>query len=246
MRILGSLKNTLYLSCGATLALIPALQSGLATADTPAPQPAAPATAAAAPMPEDQASAQALALAVQRLSLTPEQTSRVKPLLSAHVTRLRKLFADYTGGGANVMPSFLEEFKSTREGFRAAVLPILTDRQQVEFDRLRQELDEALRDQICDYRVASLKDRLALTPDQQTAIRPILKNDFEKKRALLALHTAPTGGPQSGRWLSDQSRQVQAETEVRLATVLNPDQMKTYRADLAVKVESAGEKVAQP
>lgn len=251
MRTDGTFRGSLSLTCGAIVALALALampiSAGNALADTPAPKPAAPANApASAPMPEDQASAAALQLAVQRLSLTPEQTAKVKPLMEANIKRLRQLFADYTGGSANVMPSFLEEFTKTRENFRAAVLPILTDPQKVQFEKLRQEVDEALRDQICDYRVTRLKDRLALTPEQQVAIRPILKSDFEKKRALLAVHTGPTGGAQSPRWLSDQARQVQADTEVKLATVLNPDQMKTYRADLEAKIEAAEDKAAQP
>lgn len=230
----GSRKTTLVLTTGALLLLAPALGATRAAATEQA------------PMPEEQASAQALALAVQRLSLTPEQTARVKPLMDAQVTRLRQLFADYTGAGANVMPSFLEEFTKTRENFRASVIPLLTPAQKTKFDALRQEVDAALRDQVCDYRVAALKDRLSLTPEQQAAIRPILMDDFEKKKALIAIHTAPTGGAQTRRFLSDEVREVQAATEVRLATVLNPDQMKTYRADLAAKVEAGQEKAAQP
>ncbi len=83
-----------------------------ATADAPTAPAAAPAAAApaakAAPasqMTEEQASAQALALATQRLSLTTEQAATVKPLLDAYVTRLRKLFAGYTGGVAPVTPA---------------------------------------------------------------------------------------------------------------------------------------------
>lgn len=257
MRMHDRFRGSLLLISGAILALGPAVAAGNAVARTPEAEPASPAAApasaaapaapaASAPMPEDEASAQALALAVKRLSLTEKQTAKIKPLLAAHVTRLRKLMADYTGAGANVMPSFLEEFTATRENFRNSVLPILTDPQKVQFDVLRQEVDAALRDQICDYRVASLKDRLALTPEQQAAIRPILKGDFEKKRALLAVHTAPTGGAQSRRFLSDQAREVQAATEVNLATVLSPEQMKTYRADLAAKVEAAEDRAAQP
>ena len=257
MRMQVSLRGSLPLIAVAILALGSVLAAGCAVAQTSAAKPAAPAAtpapaaapaapAASAPMPEEEASAQALALAVKRLSLTEEQTAKIKPLLDANVKRLRKLMADYTGAGASVMPSFLQEFTATRENFRNGVLPILTDPQKVQFDTLRQEVDAALRDQICDYRVASLKDRLALTPEQQEAIRPILKADFEKKRALLAVYTAPTGGPQARRPLSDQAREVQAATEVKLATVLSPEQMKTYRADLAAKVEAAEDRAAQP
>lgn len=207
--------------------------------------PLAPAFAAAAPAStaasDAEASAQALRLAQQRLKLTPEQTEKVRPILEAHVTRLRSLFTEYTGGGAGVLPSFMQEFQKTREDFRASLQPILTAPQRAEFDTLRKEVDESLRDLICDQRITALKGPLSLTPEQETALRPILKDDFEKKRALLGAHTGPTGGPESRRWLGDEVKKVQAGTEARLAAVLHPDQMATYRKNLEAKTEAAKE-----
>ena len=186
------------------------------------------------------ASAQALALARARLQLTPYQTERIKPLLDAHVKKLRALFESYTGAGAAVMPSFLQEFKQTRDDFRANVHPILSESQRAGFDQLRKEVDEALRDLICDQRIAALKGRLTLSPEQEAALRPILKDDFDKKRELLALHTAPTGGPQGRQWGADEMNKIQLGTEGRLRGVLSPAQMQTYLDDLGRKREAAG------
>ena len=225
----------LSLSC---LTLSPAFAD---TVDAAA-NPAAPASAAS---PSDsEASAQALRLAQQRLKLTPEQTEKVRPLMDAHVKKLRALFEEYTGGGAGVLPSFMQEFKQTRERFRDSLHPILTEPQKAELDVLRKEVDDSLRDLICDQRIAALKGPLALTPEQETALRPILKEDFEKKRAILAAHTGAAGGPGTRRWLGDEVKKVQAETEGRMAGVLNPGQLQTYRADLAKKTEAA--KTAAP
>jgi hypothetical protein len=237
---------------GALLPFFFALAPGIALAAQAAPAPAPaekPATGlanepAAAASPSDaDASAQALALATQRLHLTPEQTAKVKPLLDAHVRKMRGLFEEYTGGGAAVLPSFMQEFRKSREDFRAGLQPILTAPQKTEFDTLRKEVDESLRDLVVEKRLATLKAPLTLTPEQESTLHPILKDDFEKKRALLALTTGPTGGPQaSPQWLGDEVKKVQAETETRLASVLSPEQMKSYRDRLAALAKGKGAK----
>ena len=208
----------------------------LAPAFAAAPAPADPANAS----PSDaEASKQALQLAQQRLKLTPEQTGKVRPLLDAHVKRIRALFEEYTGSGAMVLPSFIQEFQQTRQRFRDSLQPILTEPQEAELETLRKEVDDSLRELICDQRIASLKGTLSLTPEQETALRPIFKDDFEKKRALLAATTGPTGGAAaSPRVLDDQVKKVQAETETRLAGVLSPGQLQTYRKRLEAKREA--------
>lgn len=196
--------------------------------------------ATAPPISDEQAAAQALALAQARLKLTPEQTEQVRPLMLAQVVKLRGLFTEYTGEGASVLPSFLQEFQKAREDFRAAVLPILTGPQKGAFDQLRKEVDAALRDEVCSQRIALLKGRLGLTPDQETRLRPILSDDFEKKRTLLALNTSSAaGGPGLRRPINDEVQKVQAATEARLASVFTPEQMKTYRADRDAKAAAA-------
>jgi hypothetical protein len=199
-----------------------------------------PAPPAGTELSDEAAAAQALALAKARLQLTPYQTERIKPLMDAQVKKLRALFVSYTGGGAAVLPSFFQEFKQTRDDFRANVQPILTESQRAGFDQLRKEVDEALRDLICDQRVAALKQRLTLTPEQETALRPILKEDFDKKRELLALHTGPSGGPQGRKWGADEMNKIQAGTETRMRGVLSPAQMQTYLEDLGRERQAAG------
>lgn len=187
----------------------------------------------------DAASAQAMALAKARLRLSEEQAAKIAPLMTAQVTKLRALFEEYTGQGVAVLPSFMQEFQATRERFRAGVDPILTEPQRLEFAFLRDEIDQALRDQICDLRVAALKDSLKLSTDQVAAVRPILLEDFERKREILSYHTGESGGPETRRPLFGEARKVQEETERRLQAVLSPEQMKSYLADRERKRDAA-------
>jgi Spy/CpxP family protein refolding chaperone len=219
----------------AAVALAPALPS---LAQTAAVTPSG-AEAKAPPVTDEAAAAQALTLAQKRLNLTPEQTEKARPLVQAQVVKLRGLFQEYTGEGATVLPSFLQEFQKTRDDFRSSMFTILTEPQKSAFDQLRKEVDAALREEICTQRIALLKERLGLTPQQEAALRPILNDDFEKKRNLAVLHTSATGGPEARRPLNDEVRKVQAETETRLASVLTPEQMKTYRADRDAKAAAA-------
>lgn len=187
----------------------------------------------------DEAAAQAMALAKERLKLTDDQAAKIAPLMTAHVTRMRALFEEYTGQGVAVLPSFMQEFKATRDRFQANVDPILTEPQRAGFASIRKEVDTALRDQICDLRVSALKETLKLSDAQVAAVRPILLEDFDRKREILAFHTAPTGGPETRRPLFAEAGKVQEETERRLQGVLTPDQMKAYLADRERKRESA-------
>jgi hypothetical protein len=70
--------------------------------------------------------------------------------------------------------------------------------------------------------------QVALTADQETRVRPILCDDFEQKRRLLDVVTAPTGGPAARTSPTPAFLKIEAETMVKLKAVLTPEQMKTY------------------
>jgi Spy/CpxP family protein refolding chaperone len=193
------------------------------------------AEAKAPPVSDEEAAAQALTLAQQRLNLTPDQTEKARPLVQAQVVKLRTLFQEYTNQGATVLPSFLQDFQKTRDDFRSNMFTILTEPQKGAFDQLRKDIDTALREEVCTQRLALLKSRLGLTPQQETALRPILTDDFDRKRNLLVPHTSATGAPQASPPLDDALRKAQAETETRMAAVLTPEQMKTYRTGREAK-----------
>lgn len=222
----GSLRRP-FLAGALTLAAITGVPAAT-TAPAAAPQAAAAPTAPS----EAEAAAQVLALMKARLKLTPEQEGKIQPLVEPYVTHLRALFVEYTGSGASVLPSFLQEFNKTREDFRASLRPILNEPQRAELERLRKEVDESLRDMVVDQRVGALKGSLGLSAEQEAALRPIFRDDFEKKHQLLVLYAGPTGGPAARSWRADDMKKIQAETETKVRGVLTPDQMQTYLEDL--------------
>jgi predicted outer membrane protein len=170
---------------------------------------------------------QALANVRERLHLTEEQVARVRPILGDHLARMRGLFADYTAAG---LPALMQEIRAARARFQSSLEPILTPEQMKEVLVIRQEVDQQIKDLVCDQRVAGLKQPLSLTAEQEASVRPILCEDFERKRELMALQTAPTGGPAARYSVAPEVRKIQAETEERLRQVLTADQMKAYEA----------------
>ena len=165
-----------------------------------------------------------------RLKLTDDQAGKIRPLLTAHLAGVRQMFMDYSDPGGGQLPALMQEFRERRDRFRTSLEPILTPPQMQEFEVIRKEVDGSLRDTICDERLAILKARLSLTPDQETRLRPILRENFEKKRELVAIMTAPTGGPAARKAPTAQFAAVQSRTETQLRQILNAQQMAAYEA----------------
>ena len=219
-----------------TLCCLAAFAASAADAQAP---PAAPAAAApsakagseAAGEPDMNALAdQALAQLSGRLKLTNDQAGRIRPLLADHLGQVRQIFKDHGDPSGVSFPALIQAFSAQRKRFQASLAPILTPDQSKEMEVIRKEVDKSLKDTICNERLAILKDRLSLSGDQEARLRPILSEDFEKKREIVAMMTAPTGGPAVRRTAHPEIEAIQKETEARLRGVLNADQMKAYEA----------------
>ena len=119
------------------------------------------------------------------------------------------------------MPSLMREFRETRKNFQESVAPLLTPEQQEKFAVLIKEVDVALRDAICDARVTMLKSRLDLNDDQVDAVRPLILEDFERRRNIMSIHfDETTGGPVTRRPLGPEIQEIQADTVyVRVFTI---------------------------
>jgi hypothetical protein len=217
-----------------------------AAADSPPPNPAptkgaAPAqasataptkgTAAAAGEPDMNALAvQALAQVKDRLTLTDAQVTKIKPLLVDHLGKVRQIFKDHNDPSGVSFPALMQDYRAQRARFKSSLAPILTPAQRKEADVIRTEVDQQLRDTICNERVAALKGPLSLTADQEASVRPILCEDFDKKREIISMLTTPTGGPAARRTATPEIQSIQSQTEARLRQVLSADQMKAYEA----------------
>ena len=230
--------------CGAIalLAVLPWATARAATAQ--ASPPGTSTTAAAAPTSPDMAelAEQALRQVHDRLKLNDVQATHLRPLLTDHLARLRQLFADYSDHSGAGLPALMQEIRDRRDRFRASLDPILTPAQMKEYEVIRKEVDEQLKSTICDARLAVLKARLSLSPVQETRLGPILREDFEKKRGILAIMTVPTGGPAARRTATPEFRAIQSETEAQVRQVLHPEQMaayEAYRDELKTRAEQA-------
>jgi hypothetical protein len=238
-------RNLVRMTLLPTLCWLAALAA--AGADSPPPNPApargagappqAPATAqaqgtaAAAGEPDMNALAdQALAQVKGRLKLTDEQATKIKPLLVDHLGKVRQIFKDYGDPSGVSFPALSQEYRAQRARFKSSLAPILAPAQRKEADVIRTEVDRQLRDTICNERVAVLKGPLSLTADQEASVRPILCEDFDKKREVISMLTARTGGPAARRTATPEIQSIQSQTEARLRQVLSADQMKAYEA----------------
>src|SRR5580765_597557 len=228
-----------------TIALAAALTLAVAApapvaAQAPAARPAAAAPAAPQPFDADKLAGQALGHVRARLRLTDDQIVRIKPLLADTMTKLRQTLIDYSSPDGVMFPALVEEFRGTREAFRKNLEPILSPDQMKEFMVIRHETDQQLRDTICDARLAGIKPRLSLRPDQEQPVRAILCQDFENKRDLVAGMTTSSGGPAVPRSPAPLFQKIQDDTEARLKQPLTPEQMKAYeayRAELKAKAQ---------
>src|SRR5262245_10267016 len=222
--------------------LVAAIGGPLAAAEPPSSAATPSAAAAAQPPDMGQLADEALRELGGRLKLTGDQSGRIRPLLIEHMTAVHKLFADYTDASGASLPGLMQEFRERRERFKSNLKPILTPPQMQEVEVIRKEVDEALRGIICDERLAALKPRLSLTADQETRLRPILQEDFEKKRNLVAVMTVPTGGPAARKAPTSQFEAIQSATEGQMRKVLSPEQMaayETYRNELRAQAGKA-------
>jgi hypothetical protein len=225
---------------GAIAAALVALAAGLApaSAQAPAANPAAapaPATStqpATASQPFDAArlADQALAGVRVRLNLSNDQIVRIKPLLMETMAKLRQSMIGYYSPDGAMFPALVTEFRATRETFRASLEPILSPDQMKEFMVIRREVDQAVRDTVCDARLAEVKPRLALRPDQEQPVRGILCDDLVRKRDLAIDMTTSSGGPVAPVTPTPLYQKIQDETDARLKQVLSAEQMKAYEA----------------
>ena len=97
-----------------------------------------------APSPQDVQ--QRLADAKSRLNLTPDQEQRLRPLLEEEGAKLREIQAKYAGKTSRQeRRAALQEFRGVQQDFRGKVTGILTPDQLAEWDEMRNESRERIR-----------------------------------------------------------------------------------------------------
>ena len=165
-----------------------------------------------------------------RLHLTEPQTTRIKPLLAAHLGKLRALFDSYAGQGLEVAPSLLQEFRETRSAFTSNLSEILTPDQMKEVAVIRGEVDQEIKKAFCDARLAKLTATLGLSDAQAGRARPILNHDFDRRLEILSWQVEGAGAPVKALPLGPELQKVRTETDGQLGAIFTPEQMKSFLA----------------
>jgi hypothetical protein len=83
---------------------------------------------------------QAFATFTQRLKLTPDQQTKIKPLFEARNDKIKAIVTRYSGDTSrSARMGALREAKSTQDAFSGKLKPLLTSDQQAEFEAMRAE-----------------------------------------------------------------------------------------------------------
>jgi hypothetical protein len=185
-------------------------------------------TAAVNPPDWDQQTDQVLAAVKARYGLTDDQVRKIRPLLRAHLPRMRALFDSYVGKSIDSAPEILKQFEEIRADFKANVDPILTESQRKDFMAIRAEFDAEMKKAFIDARMQWFERVVGVDAAQADKLRPIVAESFEKRLQILA-SSPDTKDPAAQKALRIQLQNLQGETDARLKAVLTPGQMGKYQ-----------------
>jgi predicted Zn-dependent protease len=86
--------------------------------------------------------------AVQRLQLTPEQQATLKPIVEEHVAQLKALRDKHPRDGSrDAKRAMMQEARTLRDAYDTKVRGVLTDEQEKEWDAMRREARDRMRDE---------------------------------------------------------------------------------------------------
>ncbi|HYV20654.1 MAG TPA: hypothetical protein VFC25_16645 [Verrucomicrobiae bacterium] len=178
----------------------------------------------------DKLTDQTLAAVKAQYGLSDDQVQKIRPLLRAHLPKMRSLFDSYAGGSINLAPALLKEYQATRADFRAKVDPILTEPQRQEFMKIRAEFDAGMKKAFIDARLKWFQDTVGVDAAQSEKVRPILTESFDKRLQLFADAPSEAKDPVAAqKAMRIQLQTLQGETDAKLKTVLTPEQMDKYQ-----------------
>jgi hypothetical protein len=187
----------------------------------------------------DRLTDQTLAAVKAQYALTDDQVRKIRPLLRAHLPRLRAVFDRYAAGSIDLAPALLKEYQQTRADFKAKVDPILTEPQRKDFMAIRAEFDAEMKQAFNDARLKWFQSAVGVDAEQSEKLRPILAESLDKRLELFA--NAPSDAKDQAaaqKNLRIQLQVLQGEADAKLKTVLTPEQMGKYQ-DAASKAAPA-------
>jgi len=186
-------------------------------------------TAAVSPAEWDQLTDRTLAALKPRYGLTDDQIRQIRPLLRAHLPRLRALFEGYAGKNIDSAPALLKQYQETRAAFKASVDPILTESQRKDFVAIRAEFDAEMKKAFIDGRVQWFRQEVGVDAAQADKLRPILTESFEKRLQIFSTPPDAKDPAAAQKAFRIQLQTLQGQIDAKLKTVLTPEQMGKYQ-----------------
>ena len=187
-------------------------------------------TAGAAPPPNwDQQTDQVLAAVKTQYGLTDDQVKQIRPLLRAHLPRMRAIFDSYAGQSIDVAPALLKQFEEQRAAFKASLDPILTEQQRKDFMAIRAEFDQEMKKAFIGARMQWFERALGVDAAQAEQIRPIVTEGFEKRLQILTSSVETKDPVMAQKTLRIQLQALQGETDAKLEKILTPEQLGKYQ-----------------
>ena len=161
--------------------------------------------------------------------LTDDQVQKIRPLLRAHLPRLRALFESYGGKSIDAGPALLKQYQEIRAEFKAKVDPILTEPQRKEFMKIRAEFDAQMRKAFIDARMLWFQEVVGIDAAQADKVRPIVDESFGKRLEIFGASPEKQDPAAAQKDFRIQLQVLQGETDAKLKTVLTPAQMAKYQ-----------------
>lgn len=172
-----------------------------------------------------------LRLIREKLGLSDEQATKIKPILVAEQAEIEKLRGNSSLNRDQRRAKLEELNKGTSEKIRKE----LTEEQQKKYDAIKAKITETRAKSrgskpgtqpiefTPDKRLARLTEHLVLTKEQQDQIKPILEGEYVKLKEL----------PANDTYNRDQRRarlqEITGETNTKIMPILTPEQQKKYR-----------------
>lgn len=97
---------------------------------------------------------------------------------------------------------------------------------------------------VAEKTIRDLADRVALTPGEIDAMRPILVHSIRKRQALVRARMAEKSGAKALLALRDDLRALARDTDARLSAVLPPDTLTAVRAAMEARRKEARARLA--